>query len=194
MARDIIARGMASEAIEAIGSTKGIQELTTEQRQNYTPSEPVIVFDIDEKSYYGYSINTGSWRPIGGSLGVQLWGLIEGSIYDQLDLMQEFVKKFDLSENTTDDITEGDSLFVSQAEKNKWNGLQTVYIVENEEEKNNLTDLRAGDSVFIITESRSFIWDGNKWRLVADKDWANVNIDFKNLINVPDFEISWEEL
>lgn len=62
---------------------------------------------------------------------------------------------------------------------------QQTYVVADIAGRDALTGLITGDKVFVTTGSESYIWNGSTWVLMADADWANVNLDWANITNKP---------
>jgi hypothetical protein len=62
---------------------------------------------------------------------------------------------------------------------------QQTYVVLDYIERNALTNLISGDKCYETSSGDSYIWDNTQWLLIADADWANVNLDWANVINKP---------
>lgn len=62
---------------------------------------------------------------------------------------------------------------------------QQTYVVLDTNTRNALTNLLSGDKAYETSTGDSYIWDGTQWLLLADADWANVSLDWTNIINKP---------
>lgn len=62
---------------------------------------------------------------------------------------------------------------------------QQTYVVLNTTTRTALEDLISGDKAFETSTGDSYIWDGSQWFLVADADWANVNLSWANISDKP---------
>jgi len=60
-----------------------------------------------------------------------------------------------------------------------------TFVVSNPTERNALTNLLSGDKAYETSTGDSYIWDGSSWRILADADWENVNIDWANINGKP---------
>jgi hypothetical protein len=189
MSKDNIARGLANRAVEAIGSITGVLRVTTEERLAFMPSKPTIVYDTDLDSYFGYNVATAEWVDL-GIIGFTQWGLVQGDIAKQTDLIDYLV-----ATNIKETVTKQ---FVSQAEKDKWNGQTNTYIV------NSIAELEAlsasiGDFgvVLDINGTVGYIFDGSTWLQTTDTNWENINLRWDNIIDKPDLtnlSIKWENV
>ena len=189
MSKDNIARGLANRAVEAIGSITGVLRVTTEERLAFMPSKPTIVYDTDLDSYFGYNVATAEWVDL-GIIGFTQWGLVQGDIAKQTDLIDYLV-----ATNIKETVTKQ---FVSQAEKDKWNGQTNTYIV------NSIAELEAlsasiGDFgvVLDINGTVGYIFDGSAWLQTTDTNWENINLRWDNIIDKPDLtnlSIKWENV
>jgi hypothetical protein len=45
--------------------------------------------------------------------------------------------------------------------------------------------LHSGDGCYEYGTGNSYVWDGTLWHLTASRDWANINIDWSNITNIP---------
>jgi len=189
MSKDNIARGLANRAVEAIGSITGVLRVTTEERLAFMPSKPTIVYDTDLDSYFGYNVATAEWVDL-GIIGFTQWGLVQGDIAKQTDLIDYLV-----ATNIKETVTKQ---FVSQAEKDKWNGQTNTYIV------NSIAELEAlsasiGDFgvVLDVNGTVGYIFDGSTWLQTTDTNWENINLRWDNIIDKPDLtnlSIKWENV
>ena len=62
---------------------------------------------------------------------------------------------------------------------------QQMHIVRTIAERNSLSDLVKGDRCYVVTEGDSYIWDGSTWLIMADADWANVSLEWDNIVGRP---------
>ena len=62
---------------------------------------------------------------------------------------------------------------------------QQTYVVADENERNQLTNLMSGDKAFEKLTGDSYIFDGIQWNIFADADWENVSLDWTNISNKP---------
>lgn len=189
MSKDSIARGLASKAVEAIGSVAGIQRVSTIERLALQPIEPTIVYDTDFTSYFGYNISNSHWVDL-GVLGTTHWGLIQGSIADQQDLVD-----FLVAANIKESISKQ---FVSQAEKDKWNGQTNTYIVNSVAELDTLS-ASVGDFgvVMGIDGTKGYLFNGTDWIQTTDTNWENINLKWDNISDKPDLTnltVKWENI
>ena len=64
-----------------------------------------------------------------------------------------------------------------------------TYVKNTITERDALTGLNTGDAcIVLVSEDGSregFVWDGTQWLKDSDSDWANINIDYNNIINKP---------
>ena len=189
MSKDNIARGLANKAIEAIGSVAGIQRVSTIERLALQPIEPTIVYDTDFTSYFGYNIGNSYWVDL-GVLGTTHWGLIQGNIANQTDLID-----FLVAANIKESISKQ---FVSQAEKDKWNGQTNTYIVNSVAELDTLS-ANVGDFgvVMDIDGTKGYLFNGAEWVQTTDTNWENINLKWDNISDKPDLTnltVKWENI
>ena len=189
MSKDSIARGLASKAVEAIGSVAGIQRVSTIERLALQPIEPTIVYDTDFTSYFGYNIGNSYWVDL-GVLGTTHWGLIQGNIADQQDLV-DFLVAANIKESVS-------KQFVSQAEKNKWNGQTNTYIVNSVAELDTLS-ANVGDFgvVMGVDGTKGYLFNGTDWIQTTDTNWENINLKWDNISDKPDLTnltVKWENI
>lgn len=179
MSKDNIARGLANRAVENIGSVEGVAKLTTAERLALAPIEPTIVYDVEMQTYFGYNLKENKWVDL-GIIGIPMWGLIQGDIIAQTDLINFL---------TTANIKEVGKLFVTQAEKNKWNGQSTTYIVSSVEELNTI-QANIGDMGIILLGGKAtgYLKQETQWSKLTDPAWENINISWSNIINAPNFD------
>lgn len=60
-----------------------------------------------------------------------------------------------------------------------------TYVVSDSTERNAITGMLEGDKAFETSTGDSYIYDGSDWRVLAQADWENVNLDWNNIINAP---------
>lgn len=74
----------------------------------------------------------------------------------------------------------------------------TTYVKSTIAERDELTGLNTGDAcIVLVSEDGSregFVWDGTQWLKDSDSDWANINIDYNNMINKPFIPIKTSDL
>lgn len=62
---------------------------------------------------------------------------------------------------------------------------QQTYIIKNNTEMNALTGVITGERAFQTDTGDSYIYDGTIWRIMADADWENVNLNWDNIVGKP---------
>lgn len=64
---------------------------------------------------------------------------------------------------------------------------QPLKIVSTETAKDEIdtTDFIAGTKCFVRNTHRTYMWDGTVWELLSDKDWANIELQWNELIDPP---------
>jgi hypothetical protein len=67
---------------------------------------------------------------------------------------------------------------------------QQTHVVLNSTARNALTGLVQGDKAFETSTGDSYVWNGSAWLLMADADWANVNISWSNITGKPSSDVS----
>lgn len=189
MFKDNIARGLANKAVEEIGSITGVLRLTTVDRLTLQPTTPTIVYDIDLASYFGYNADKQEWVDL-GVIGLTHWGLIQGNIADQQDLVD-----FLVAANIKESISKQ---FVSQAEKDKWNGQTNTYIVNSVAELDALS-ANTGDFgvVMDVDGTKGYLFNGTDWIQTTDTNWENINLKWDNISDKPDLTnltVKWENI
>ena len=60
-----------------------------------------------------------------------------------------------------------------------------TYVVSDSTERNAITGMLEGDKAFETSTGDSYIYDGSVWRVLAQADWENVNLDWNNITNAP---------
>lgn len=67
--------------------------------------------------------------------------------------------------------------------------MQITRVFQTMAERDAWTDMKTGDRAIVIDagdgSTEGFIWDGTQWLKDSDTDWANVNLDWANIINKP---------
>ena len=189
MFKDNIARGLANKAVEEIGSITGVLRLTTADRLALQPTTPTIVYDTDLASYFGYNVDKREWVDL-GVIGLTHWGLIQGNIADQQDLVD-----FLVAANIKESISKQ---FVSQAEKDKWNGQTNTYIVNSVAELDALS-ASVGDFgvVMDVDGTKGYLFNGTDWIQTTDTNWENINLKWDNISDKPDLTnltVKWENI
>ena len=189
MFKDNIARGLANKAVEEIGSITGVLRLTTADRLALQPATPTIVYDTDLASYFGYNVEKQEWVDL-GVIGFTHWGLIQGNIADQQDLVD-----FLVAANIKESISKQ---FVSQAEKDKWNGQTNTYIVNSVAELDALS-ANIGDFgvVMGVDGTKGYLFNGTDWIQTTDTNWENINLKWDNISDKPDLTnltVKWENI
>jgi hypothetical protein len=66
----------------------------------------------------------------------------------------------------------------------------SMHVVTNATARNALTGMVSGEMAYETSTGDTYIWDGSVWQLQADANWANVNIDWANIINKPTSTVS----
>ena len=67
---------------------------------------------------------------------------------------------------------------------NPFSSTEQTYIVATVSERDDLTPKKA-DRCFVTGTGDTYIYDGSAWQLVADADWANVNLSWSNITDKP---------
>lgn len=62
---------------------------------------------------------------------------------------------------------------------------QQTYVVANPAARLALSNLLQGDKSFETSTGDSYIWNGTAWLLMSDADWANVNLNWANIVDPP---------
>lgn len=186
MAKDNIARGLANAALTEVYEIHGIAQLTTPERLGLSPSNPMFVFDTTLETYFAYNTVMEEWVTVGSSL----WGGMTGDITRQQDLVD-----FLHSDNITTTINKQ---FVSQAEKDKWNGQTNTYIVNSVAELDALS-ANTGDFgvVMDVDGTKGYLFNGTDWIQTTDTNWENINLKWDNISDKPDLTnltVKWENI
>ena len=66
---------------------------------------------------------------------------------------------------------------------------QQVYVTTSS--SNRPSNPLTGDRLYETDTGDSYIYDGSQWLLMADADWANVNLDWTNITNPPATATRW---
>lgn len=67
---------------------------------------------------------------------------------------------------------------------NPFSSTEQTYIVATVSARDDLTPKKA-DRCFVTGTGDTYIYDGSSWQLVADADWANVNLSWSNITDKP---------
>jgi len=62
---------------------------------------------------------------------------------------------------------------------------QQTYVVTDLTARNALTGLVSGDTCYLTSNGDSYIYNGSTWVLMADADWANISLDWTNIVGRP---------
>jgi hypothetical protein len=64
-------------------------------------------------------------------------------------------------------------------------GFNTGSVVTDTAARASITGMKTGDLSYETSTGDTYIYDGSTWKLMADKDWANLNVDWASIVNKP---------
>lgn len=68
--------------------------------------------------------------------------------------------------------------------------IMNLFIVKDATERNALTGIVKGNMAFETDTGKTYIYDGTKWIIQADADWANVNLQWSNIVGKPNSAVA----